>query len=357
MNTRTLVIMVLIAALVGGAFLFLAAPENQENAGDTNNEEKVTGTPENETTGTSKPTDTGSDPSSTGSPQKPPATPSSSPSPSTTQQTGKIFFTITDDSVPLDAISSLSIAITNISARKSNSQWVAISNARHVYDLLQLKRDGKLELVRELLIPADTYDLLSLTIESVVLTKNGIAQIAKLPSKIVYLPFSLPLRPGQTAAISLDVLADKSLHVSTAGEHIFAPVIRVDVLGEIQHTQKSGSKIEFFGGLPKFASSYGMDEIGVMRKNSLGIDSLSHIEITRDIFVLIPQTLNRSLFTVAPADAMDTALQGGYIVHVQAVYAVMLDKKPMWRVQGITSTGSIASVYINAETGSIQKVE
>ena len=344
MTKNTLfIVLLLVIILAGGALLYWNTPVSNplENA------PQHTEQPAN---GTSSPQEPNSRPST-------PSSPAPTPSPSVKSGTGRLIFTITDDTIPIQDVSSVLFTMNSLSVRDANAKWVALSNKKHTYDLLQLKREGKLELVFDTNIPASTYDQLSLVLDSVVIVKNGIAQTAKFPSNTMYIPLSLPLRANQTAAISLDIIADKSLHTTNTERLIFAPVIEITVLGEIQTVQKSGSKVEFFNGLPKFIGSYGMDETGVMWKNSTGIDSLSRIELEGNIFVIIPHSLDRSLFTVAPAEAINTALNGGYISRVTAVYAEQLEKKPVWRVNGVASSGTVTAVYVNAKTGVIQKVQ
>lgn len=341
-NKNTFFIIVLVVIVLAGiAFVFLDTPENKEQA--STEEEKTISNGE-----TSKP------------PSSSPSTPSSTtppPSASTNSETGRLLFAITDDTLPINDVSSVFFTMSSLTARNSKGKWITISNTKHTYDLLQLKRDGKQELVLDTTIPIGTYDQLSFVVDSVVMVKNGIAQTAKLPASTIYVPLSLPLRSNQTAAILLDIVADKSLHVINTGQLVFAPVFEINTLGEIQTVQKSGSKVEFFSGLPKFAGSYGMDETGTIRKDSLGIDSLSHIELVGDIFVLIPQSLDRSLFTISPSEAIHTAVNGNYISQVAAIYAELFEKKPVWRVQGIIGNGTAVSVYVNAKTGSIEKVQ
>lgn len=338
--------LILVLALTGGAFLYWSTPATDQPAGETSGE-----TPQNETGGTSAESEH-SKPSAT-SPSSSPVPPSYSGS----GQTGRLLFTITDSTAPNDDASSIFLTISSLTARNEKATWVPISARKHTYDLLQLKRDGKQELVFDTTIPMGTYDQIALTIDSVTMITNGVAKNAKLPTKTLYIPLSIPLRVNQTAALTINFVAGKSFHTTDTGLLVYAPVVDVHVLGEIQLVQTSGSKVEFFNGLPKFAGSYGMNEIGIMQKDSFGIDSLSRIELVQDIFVLIPQSLNRSLFTIAPNDAITTALTGGHVAKVLAVYAELLDKKPVWRVKGTAANGTIVSVYINASTGSVEKVQ
>jgi len=272
-------------------------------------------------------------------------------------KTGRLVFAITDDAASLNDIDSIFVSIADISIRNISTGWISVTNDQKTYDLLKLKREGKLELMFDKTIPEGTYTQLHFTVSPVVVVKNGLADTAALPSSAIDIPLSLPMRPGQTAAVTIDFIADKSLHITNAKKYIFAPVIEISVQGEIQAVQKSGTKVEFFGGLPKFSAHFGMDETGAMKQFTFGIDSLSDIEIERGIFVLIPSSVDRSLFNITPATAMDAALGSAYITRVLSVYAGIIDNQPTWLVYGTTRTGNTANVYIDAATGEVLKVQ
>ena len=357
---KILIIAGLITVTAGGYWLFqmppTTSPETDTAIGEKTETEELPSEiqPEN----TQKP----SGESVPQKPQSPP--PETKPSSQTpppvasvpSKGSGRILLAITDDTVPIAEIESIYVSFNSIAARNAAGNWVPISNELRVYDLLKLKRESKLELMFDTTIPDGMYNNLRLTIDSVVIVKNGLPNTAKLPNNILYLPVSLPLRSGQTAAIMIDIMADKSIHTTAKNQLVFAPVLRIDALGEIQTVQKSGSKVEFFGGLPKYAASFGMTETGNMEQNSLGIDSLSRIEIEQNIYVLTQHSIDRTLFTVSPGTAMETAKNNAYLTEISAVYGTILEKKPTWRVAG-SINGSKINVFVNGTDGSVIKVE
>lgn len=362
---KTLIVLGIFLIIVSGGYLILRTPSttpesesHPQSEQNKNPEEQPMPEPlpANEPTSppsSEKPLTT----SPTGGTFTPPPASSQKPSSSSqTQRTSRLLLTITDDAVAITDIDSIFMSTTNIEARNANNQWISVTDQLRTYDLLKLKRESKMELMLDTIIPEGTYNQLRIKIESVVVIKNGLANTVRLPSNTVILPFSLPLRTGQTAALMLDIQADKSLHISADNQYIFAPVIHMDALGEIQIVQKSSSKVEFFGGLPKYAASFGMIETGAMQQNSLGIDSLSRIEIENNVFILTPHSLDRSIFTVTPGSAMETAKNSAYLTQITAVYATLLEKRPTWRISG-TLNGRSINVYVDGINGSMVKAE
>jgi hypothetical protein len=289
----------------------------------------------------------------------PPQTDSSvsAPSSAAPKETGRLFVTVTDNTVPINSVDSIFLTISDLTARNDQGQWVSISSAVYTYDLLQLKLQTKEELALDTQYPADMYDNLSFKISGVAVVSNGIAKTAILPAHTIYMPINLLLTPGRAYAISLDFAADKSLHSTNTQQYVFAPVVTITVTGEIQTVQRTGTQIEFAGGLPKFNARYGMDELGTIRKNSTGIDSSSALEIWNGKFALIPNAFKRSDFKQTPEEAMRAALDSSSLASIRAVYAHMLETQPYWRVEGLSPAGAITSVYAHAKTGVIEKVE
>lgn len=292
----------------------------------------------------------------TASPLPKPAQSQTKPAQQSVASTGRVVFAITDDTVPIANVDSVFITLQNMSAHSPTKGWVTLNNDLRTYDLLKLKREGKLEFMFDGIIPEGTYTQLRFTVSSVVLTLNGIGQTAKLPSNTVIVPIQFSAKNKQISAVTLDFTADKAIHITNANQYIFAPVIKINTLGEIQTVQRSGSKVEFFGGYPKFASTKGMNEEGIMTNNAPGIDSLSTIEIERNIFVIVPHSIARSSLSVSPSAAMDAAIQGGYVAQVTSIHAVILDKKPSWRISGISSGRSV-NIYVDGATGVVIKIE
>ncbi|TSC72542.1 MAG: hypothetical protein G01um101470_307 [Parcubacteria group bacterium Gr01-1014_70] len=283
-------------------------------------------------------------------------TPGTAPKSTTQIEGARLVVAIKDDTVPLKDVSSILLSVTGISIHEPKKGWVVVSNELRTYDLLRLKQESRLELMFDINTQEGAYNQLRLTVGSVIVMKGGVAYTAKLPSGIIHIPFSLPVKNKQTSAITLDFIADKSLHTTGANEFIFAPVLTVNTFSEIDTVQQMGTKIEIFGGYPRFAGSFGMDENGDIKSNSNGIDSLSRIEIARNVFVLIPRSMERSRLQITPESAIDTAIAKAYITQARSVHAVMLGDNPAWEVLGVT-TGRTVHVYIDGVSGGLVKVE
>jgi hypothetical protein len=350
-NSKRLLIILIILTVAAGAFYIginqRAPARNEQNQQQEPDDSNI---PSNNT---EQPTPTPPSTNTTAAPKASPV-PTTPPS-SQIQNKGRVILTLTDDAVSINTIDSLFITFSTIAVLNNSNTWVSLGSNSLTYDLMQLRLSSKPEVMYDIFIGGGTYSQLQFTVSSVVVIKNGLAKTAKLPSSTVTIPLSVPITNGQISAIALDIIADKSLHITENGQYIFSPVLRVDTTSEIQTIQKSGSTVEFFGGYPRFSSIYGMIETGAIVKDSDGIDSLSRVELVDNIFVLIPYAIKRSDLTVTPKTAIDMALVGAHITNVSAVYAVVLDKKPAWLVSGYLN-GNITNVYVNGSTGVVEKV-
>lgn len=356
-NSKTLRIVLIL--LVAVAALFYAVKYTPQT--DTGNIEGIDENGEKTNDSTVPPvgtTDSVSKPPSSASapPLSSSVTPSVVPAPSQPQKGGRLVLAITDNAVSLEDTDAVYLSINGVSAQHTGKGWITISNELRTYDLLKLRREGKLELMFDLTTEEGTYNQLRLVISSVIIVKNGLANSAKLPSGTIIIPLAFPVKNGQISSVVLDIMADKSIHITQTGQYIFSPVLHVDTASEIQSVQKSGSKVEFFGGYPRYSLDFGMDETGAMVRNSSGIDSLSRIELIGNTYVLIPHSIDRSSLTVTPAAAIDTARNGAYIDGVLSVHAVLLDKQPTWLVNGSTN-GNVLKIYVSGITGAVLKVE
>ncbi len=162
----------------------------------------------------------------------------------TSDQTGKVTFKITDSPSPIRFIEEANVTITSIQMHAIDSvngkSWITVWEGRQTINLLEL-RDGKTEDLPEAEIPAGTYNLIRMRIDSAsVKYTNGVQVSLKVPSgartgiKIVLHP-PLEVSGGELSEILLDFDVSKSFVMRGKWHHnfpgfIFRPVIRAVIL-------------------------------------------------------------------------------------------------------------------------------
>lgn len=189
------------------------------------------------------------------------------PEPAPTAAQGRAVFTVTDAATALTGVTAVQVTVDKLEAHSATQGWVTVSTEPKTYDLLQLKATSSSALLADAQLAADTYDQVRLNISNVTLTANGKAQQVKLPSNTLKIVGSLTVSAGQTATASLDFMVDKSLHVTSDGKYILAPVVRL--LTKTGATVQVGAddKVEVQDGKTESDETAGMDETGEMKSD------------------------------------------------------------------------------------------
>ena len=164
----------------------------------------------------------------------------------TSNDVGKVALKITDSPFPLKFIEEANVTITSIEMHAIDSvngkNWITVWEGRQTINLLEL-RDGKTEDLPEAEVPAGTYNMIRMRIDSAsVKYANGAEVTLKVPSgarsgiKIVLRP-PLEVTGGDLSEILLDFDVSKSFvmrgrwHQNFPG-FIFRPFIRAVVLNK-----------------------------------------------------------------------------------------------------------------------------
>jgi len=297
-----------------------------------------------------------------GSGVPPASSPLSSPSGSTARpapvqpgNAGRLVVAIKDLAASANEFDSILMTINGIEIHSPKTGWVSLSNEAVTYDLLRLKREGKFELIFDRSFSVGSYDQIRIPLGSVVLIKGGIAYNAKVPSEQFIIPLTLFVKKNETSSITLDVLADSSLHTTEKGSFIFAPVIHLTTQTDIEVVQMSGRKVELLGGTTAFDVTAGVNEDG-NTKVGTSIDRGVILDLVGTTIVLMPRDIARDALAVSAADALRIATENGHLSAVTSVHLSERDKKTVWIL--VDARGSaLKTVAIDAMTGSPVSVE
>ena len=147
----------------------------------------------------------------------------------------------------------------NDSANVEESAWVAVLNESKTYDLMQLT--GIEELVSSADLGTGSYNIIRLQISEVKVTLNGIEQTAKLPSGKIDINIAFATTANKSSIVKLDFNLNDSLHITGDGQIIMAPVIKVEVSGDVELNITDG-KINRIRAEKEAENEVGMDENG-----------------------------------------------------------------------------------------------
>ncbi|MFA6269073.1 MAG: DUF4382 domain-containing protein [archaeon] len=234
--------------------------------------------------------------------------------PTTTQQ-GRFVVTLTDAAVNLNGVSQINVTIDSVKVHNDANGWISLSSKQQTYDLLQLKLQGSQVVIADLNIPATTYNQIEFNISKAIVVDTNGTHEAKLPSGKIRINLDQNLAKGLTNTISLDVLADESLHITGNGLYILAPVIHVQTRENTQVNIDEKNYAIINGGKIKDDIKVGMDEKGVVGINThiptnanININETGKIEINTLTNNTIEQN-GRLIVALADAAANMSSIQ------------------------------------------------
>ncbi|MFZ2149594.1 MAG: DUF4382 domain-containing protein [Minisyncoccia bacterium] len=200
---------------------------------------------------------------------------------------GRAVFSVTDAAADMGAVSEINMQITSVEVYNATSGWTTVSTTPRVFNLLDLKARNESELLADADLQSGTYDQIRLMVNSVaVKTKAGAIKIAKLPSNQLLINSNLVVTADKTSSINFDFLADKSLHTTSKGEYVFAPVVKTETRSSSEVTITASGVVNINGGNVDDMKTVGMDIDGSMKTNfqlksgqKLNINSSNVIEL------------------------------------------------------------------------------
>ncbi len=227
---------------------------------------------------------------------------------------GRVVFGITDAAADLGAVSTINMTVDEVSMHSNANGWITVANADKDFDLIALRNSGTLALAAEATIPAGSYDQVRVTIKKVAVVKKAGGTVeAKLPSGEFKYNANLVVAANATSSVSLDFLADASLHVTGNGTYIFAPVVRAEHRSNATVSVNSNNIVTIAGGRVDGDSTHGMDIDGSVKAN-FKIDAGAKVDINNGVIkVQLPAgaTINSSSSKSQGGIKVNTDVDGG----------------------------------------------
>ena len=163
---------------------------------------------------------------------------------------------------------------------------VVVSAETQTFNLLELKAGATLALVAQADIPAGTYNQVRLMVSKVEVVKSdGATAEAKLPSGELKIVGNIVVAEGANTNLTLDFLADKSLHMTGKGEFIFAPVVAMESRSNAEVAVDADRKVKVSGGKIDSNIKVGTDVDGSVREN-FELDTTGGVTIDNGVIKL-----------------------------------------------------------------------
>jgi len=227
-------------------------------------------------------------PSNTSLPPIPPSPESVNTPPSAAGQ-GRVVFVVKDAAMAsMQGVTSVIVTVDSVKVHGAVQGWTTVSATQKKYDLLQLKQSGGAALLADATIPAGTYDQIRLDISNVEVKTGTKTQMAKLPSSTLNIIGKLVVTEGKTSTVSIDFMADKSLHLTGKGVYILAPVVKLEIKSGVDVQVKSDESVMINGGNVEEEKNEGMDQQGETKvdfvlKGDLDVDGNNVIQIKNGV--------------------------------------------------------------------------
>ena len=161
---------------------------------------------------------------------------------------GKVTVGITDAAADMGSVSEVHVTVDEVRVHSETQGWVTLTTDDRTYDLLELNSEGKTELVIDAEIDSRDYNQIRLDVKDVVVVDGEGEHNANLPSGELKIMHDFSVESKSTTAITFDIKADESLHVTGNGEYILAPVVLLESREGAQVSLESGNKLNIQGG-------------------------------------------------------------------------------------------------------------
>jgi hypothetical protein len=181
------------------------------------------------------------------------------PSPQTQEGKGRVVFTVADAAADMGAVSSVKVTVDRASVYSASKGWVEVSSAPKTYDLMELKASGEQALLADAQLDSGTYSQMRLDVSKVVVTDAQGQHEAKMPSGQMTITGNLEAKADSTSTATFDFIAHESLHVTSNGEYVMAPVVQVETKDDADVEVESDGRVVISGGTIRTSTKVGMD--------------------------------------------------------------------------------------------------
>lgn len=197
---------------------------------------------------------------------------------------GRVFFSVTDDTADISSVNEIELEIEEIEVYSQAEGWTRVSGDSKTYALLELKANGTVELYDARAVTAGAYDRVRVTFGDVTVDHQTEGRVqAFLPSEQVTFDVAVAVEEGNDSHVTLDFLADQSLHTTTTeGEFVFAPVVTIESRSGATVDVGDDNSVSVSGGTVDAQTTIGVDLEGNARAG-FRLDSSAGLEINSSV--------------------------------------------------------------------------
>ncbi len=209
---------------------------------------------------------------------------------------GSVAVAFTDATASIKNINEVSMNVDKVELYSQNQGWVTVGSDTKVYKLLSLHAKGEAQLYAQADVSADSYTKARVTLGDIIVSTTKGDKTAVTPGKTMEIDENVVVSENKTTALKLDVLADKSLHITSKGDYVFAPVVKVEGRSDATVNTSASGTVTLNGGTVDTNTSVGMDVDGSV-KNDFMLDTNSKLDVKSGSVINLNTNLNGLLNT------------------------------------------------------------
>ncbi len=215
---------------------------------------------------------------------------------------GSLYIGITDATADINNVSEVNMEVEKVEIHSATQGWTTVSSNSKSYNLLTLHAEGKTELYAKEKVVAGAYDRVRVTLgDTVVKTKTKGDIKAYSPSNQVVMNMAVNVKSEGDTHLKIDFLADKSLHSTSDGKYVFAPVVKAESHSGAEVLVDSDSNaIESAGGSVDSAVEVGVDIDGTTRSNFM-LTTSSDLKVDGSVLGSVKFMLGGKTYTESDA--------------------------------------------------------
>ncbi|MEX2599506.1 MAG: DUF4382 domain-containing protein [Dehalococcoidia bacterium] len=273
-------------------------------------------------------------------------------------QQGQAVFSVSDAAADMGAVSDIELTVDGLRVRNESGAWVDVDVEQETFMLLELRDAAAAGLLADAELDAGTYDRLELQVSNATVIDNEGEHEARIPNNTLELEGMLEVEADSTASADFDFLADQSLHMTSDGEYVFAPVIQLETRSGADVTVDSSNVVQVSGGDVGTQMELGMDVMGnvdaglrITPDAVLSLSADGRVEQTGGQALVsgIIQAVNTDEGTVTVA----TRNGGNVTLHLAGDSTIKVNNETKTAAELEAETGSRLNVAYNAATKAI----
>lgn len=192
---------------------------------------------------------------------------------------GEVIISVTDAAADMQNISEVEMTVDEVAVKGQGGSWTTVSSDSKTYNLLELNAQGKAELYAQENIDADNYTAVRVDIGDVVVTTtDGESHTTAKVTDSMEITGDVSVSGGETSVVEIDVQADESLHTSTEGDYVFAPVVQMESRSNAQVSIGNDSAVTVNSGSVVSSALVGTDVDGSTKAN-FKLDANTELEV------------------------------------------------------------------------------